>query len=217
MILESPIGQNQGHATPLRAVQPIDVIDATLLRGVLEGEHEAFRELFRRYGASALSLAYRLVRNKEMAEDATQEAFLSVWGTPWAYRAELGSVRAWLMATVHHRAVDKIRREEAHSRRRGPAQDREVRDLASEVAEILDLPAERAAVRAALVALPPAQREVLEMMYFGHMRRLESRSNSARPWERSRAGRCSARVDFARPLLPSWTWRAPDLSSLRRD
>ena len=46
-----------------------------------------------------------------------QEAFLAVWKDPTAYDGERGSVKSWLMGMVHHRAVDLVRREEAHRRR----------------------------------------------------------------------------------------------------
>ena len=42
---------------------------------------------------------------------------MALWRDPMAFREERGSFRAWLMATVHHRAVDAVRREEAQRRR----------------------------------------------------------------------------------------------------
>ena len=85
------------------------------------------------------------------------------------YDAARGSVRAWLMSTVHHRAVDLVRREEAQRRRAeeavampGPPPE----DPGEVVVEELGLPQERAAVRNALEDLPAEQRQVIELMYF---------------------------------------------------
>ena len=48
-----------------------------------------------------------MLRQPALAEETVQEAFLSVWRNPGGYDAGRGSVRAWLMSTVHHRAVDE--------------------------------------------------------------------------------------------------------------
>ena len=98
-----------------------------------------------------------------------QEAFLAVWRHPDGYDAERGSVKSWLMGMVHHRAVDLVRREEAHRRRSDDAITNTSvpePDPAQQVADQIDLPQERAAVRNALEELPTEQRQVVELMYF---------------------------------------------------
>src|SRR4029453_14707550 len=99
-----------------------------------------------------------------------QAAFLSVWRHPAGYTPERGSVRSWLLSTVHNRAVDLIRREEAHRRRADDAMAKAGPgglDPAEQVVEEIGLPEERAAVRRAIDALPADQRQVIELMYFG--------------------------------------------------
>ena len=58
-------------------------------------------------------------------EEIVQEAFLAFWRNPGGYEEDRGSVRAWLMSTVHHRAVDAVRREEAQRRRTQESQAEE--------------------------------------------------------------------------------------------
>jgi RNA polymerase sigma-70 factor (ECF subfamily) len=96
--------------------------------------------------------------------------FLSVWRDPHAYDRSRGSFSSWLMAMVHHKAVDAVRREESQRRRQGLAEDdlalqeplssRDVEDEAwsRSVAE---------RVRSALGDLPEAQREALTLAYYG--------------------------------------------------
>lgn len=155
-----------------RTADPGDERDRDLIRRIGLGDQEAFRGLFRRYSGQALALAHRVLRQSALAEETVQEAFLSVWRNPTGYDARRGSVRAWLMSTVHHRAVDQVRREEAQRRRAEEAVadlDVDGGDPAETVVDEVGLPAEREAVRRALEDLPAEQRRVIELMYFGGM------------------------------------------------
>jgi len=142
--------------------------DRDLVLRLGEGDEEAFRDLFRRYGGVAKALATRIVRQPFLAEEIVQEAFLALWRRPDSYRADRGSVRGFLLATVHHRAVDHIRREEAQRRRAEEADTADLiaPDVGEAVTDAAALEAERTKVRAALVGLPAEQRRVLEMMYY---------------------------------------------------
>ena len=144
--------------------------DRELVQQIGRGDEDAFRGLFGRYAPSAMALARRVARQPFLAEEIVQEAFLAVWRNPSGYDQQRGSVRAWLMGMVHHRAVDAVRREESQRRRveESMVSDPVVSpDLADDVADQVDLPDERKAVRAALDGLPADQREVIELMYFG--------------------------------------------------
>jgi RNA polymerase sigma-70 factor (ECF subfamily) len=145
-----------------------DARDHELVRRVKAGDEGAFRDLFRRYGPMANGLAVRMVRHPFVAEEIVQEAFLSLWRDPAAYREDRGTFRSWLMSTVHHRAVDAIRREEAQRRRSREAQlvDLVLEDIGQSVVEEAHAAGSRARVRAALQDIPAEQRQVLLMMYF---------------------------------------------------
>jgi RNA polymerase sigma-70 factor, ECF subfamily len=149
---------------------PVDDEDRELVDGVRARDEASFRALFGRYAPTALSLARRVVGQPFLAEEIVQEAFLAVWRNPDAYDADRGSVRSWLMGTVHHRAVDAVRREQSQRRRAMDARGADlvvVPDPADDVLDELGLPEERKAVRAALDDLPEEQRRVIELMYFG--------------------------------------------------
>jgi RNA polymerase sigma factor (sigma-70 family) len=144
-----------------------DARDRELLHRIGRGDDEAFRSLFGRYSPTARALALRILRQPFLADETVQEAFLSLWRHPERYDAGRGSVRAWLMSTVHHRAVDVVRREEAHRRRADVVlAEPPPEDPADRVVEALGLPEERAAVRRALEGLSPEQRQVIDLMYF---------------------------------------------------
>jgi RNA polymerase sigma factor (sigma-70 family) len=153
----------------VRPVEMTDARDRDLLRRIALGDRESFRRLFARYAPTAMALARRVVRQAHLAEETVQEAFLAVWKKPGGYDPELGSVRAWLMSTVHHRAVDAVRREQAQRRRSDEAMLDAATveyDHAEAVVEEIGLPEEREAVRQAMGSLPAEQRRVIELMYF---------------------------------------------------
>jgi RNA polymerase sigma factor (sigma-70 family) len=160
--------QNRGDG--VAAVDLTEARDRELVRAIGRGNEEAFRELFRRYAPSAMAVARRVVGQPYLAEEAVQEGFLALWRNPSAYEEMRGSVKAWLMATVHNRAVDLVRREETQRRRAENAGPDDtvviLDDPAEKVIDEIGLPDERKAVRAALEELPPEQRQVIELMYF---------------------------------------------------
>jgi RNA polymerase sigma-70 factor (ECF subfamily) len=144
--------------------------DRDLIKWIASRDEAAFRRLFRRYAPTALGLATRIVRQPHIAEETVQEAFLSVWRNPGAFDSSRGSVRSWLMTTVHNRAVDAVRREEAQRRRADEAAadpDLGPLDPGHTVVEEIGLFQQRLAVREALEKLPAEQRQVIELMYFG--------------------------------------------------
>jgi RNA polymerase sigma-70 factor (ECF subfamily) len=105
-----------------------------------------------------------------MAEDVLQDVFLSVWRDPHAYDDARGSFASWLLAVVHHKAVDAVRREESQRRRTALAEE----DLAlSEPVSARDMDEEvwsrvvAEQVRGALGSLSAPQREALTLAYYG--------------------------------------------------
>ena len=140
--------------------------DEALVALVARGDEGALAELYDRVGRIAFGLAFRVLRDDRLAEDAVQEAFLGVWRTAAGFRAERAKASTWILTLVHRRAVDLVRREE---RRRADALDDEARDAAAspsaEDAAWLGLERER--VQGALRQLPDAQREAIELAYYG--------------------------------------------------
>jgi RNA polymerase sigma-70 factor (ECF subfamily) len=144
--------------------------DAELLRRVSAGDRSAVDDLYQRFRRPAFALARRVLGDDALAEDVLQDVFLSVWRDSSGFDLARGSVSAWLLTLVHHRAVDAVRREESHRRRQTRAED----DLAlaapnraDDVEEQAEAGVAAARVRTALGALPQAQREALTLAYYG--------------------------------------------------
>ena len=141
---------------------PADPIDV----GVA-GSHD---ELVAAWTPRALALARRILGDHALAEDVVQEAFLAYWKNPAAFDAGRGSFGPWLLALVHHKAVDAVRREESQRRRIDAAGESAIgtdagatRDVADEVSERLG----GLQVRRALEKLSAGQREAIVLAYWG--------------------------------------------------
>jgi RNA polymerase sigma-70 factor, ECF subfamily len=142
--------------------------DEELMHLVQGGDPRAFELLFERHGGAAFSLAYRMVGDRTNAQDVSQEAFLSIWRSKMRYQPDRGSVRTWILGIVHHRAIDALRRNLVHDRRRGSSEGMEERFEAPEQTDVEVARREDARnVKAALETLPPDQCRVIELAYFG--------------------------------------------------
>jgi RNA polymerase sigma factor (sigma-70 family) len=90
--------------------------DGRLRDRLVFGDEDAFSEVWERYNVLVHTIAVRVTRDDDAAEDVAQEVFLSFWQRPFAYDPAKGSLRGWLAMIAHRRAVDLVRREEAHRR-----------------------------------------------------------------------------------------------------
>jgi RNA polymerase sigma-70 factor, ECF subfamily len=117
--------------------------DKDLISQVGQGDAQAFTMLYERHSRAAYSLAYRMMGEKQAAEDLLQEAFLKLWRGAASYRAERGSVRAWLLSIVHNSERDQVR----EALKTLPSEQSKALELAYfsgythvEIAEVHDLP-----------------------------------------------------------------------------
>jgi RNA polymerase sigma-70 factor, ECF subfamily len=140
--------------------------DEALVALVARSDDGALAELYDRHGRVAYGLAFRILRDRSLAEDAVQEGFLAVWRTAARFIPERAKASTWILTLVHRRAVDLVRREE---RRRAEPLETVAAEQAGGQApdEGAWAALERERVRQALAALPDQQREALELAYFG--------------------------------------------------
>lgn len=153
----------------MRAPDNIESLaDEDLMALAQSGDPRAFELIYDRHGSPAFSLAYRIAGDRNVAEDIAQEAFLSIWRTRVRYDAKRASVRTWILGIVHHRAIDVLRRNQVHDRRRSSAEGIEERHEAAELTEVEAARREESrTVRRALTTLPPEQTRVIELAYYG--------------------------------------------------
>jgi RNA polymerase sigma-70 factor (ECF subfamily) len=156
-------------STPVRRPEDADG-DAEILRRIRAGDRTAVDDLYGRFRRPAFALARRILGDDVLAEDVLQEVFLGVWRDPSAYQGGRGSVASWLLAVVHHKAVDAVRREESQRRRQALAEEELVLTEPVAARDVEDDVWTRVVsqqVRAALGGLSAPQREALTLAYYG--------------------------------------------------
>ncbi len=165
----------------LRVTSPADEADRAVLVRLADGELDALGDLYDRYKTMAYSIAYRITNDATLAEDVVQEAFLGAWRNAARYVEGRGSVKTWLLAIVHHRAIDAVRRRrpttELPDVELPPPDAFRLPDVWAEVAAGLDA----ATVQDALLTLSDVQREAIELAYFNGLTQQEIADQTATP------------------------------------
>ncbi len=139
--------------------------DAQLVTAIARFSEVALAEVYRRHGGAVFGLAKRVMGNATEAEDVTQEVFLRLWNQPDRFDAARGSLRSFLLAQSHGRAVDAIR--SSNSRRQREAREafdtaRGSYDIQHEVWDL----AVADQVSTAMGTLPDEERRAIELAYF---------------------------------------------------
>jgi RNA polymerase sigma-70 factor (ECF subfamily) len=147
----------------VRPTSALQLTDAVLMRKVQAGERHALGELYGRFAGRAYRTAFSACHDPDCAQDAVQDAFISMWSSRATYKPACGSVVGWAMTIVYHRATYLARhRSVAAGLDDGVArlEDQPARD---------DVPADFAAraeterLADHLAQLPSAQREVIRL------------------------------------------------------
>ncbi len=85
--------------------------DQEVVEWARQGHERAYRELVRRYQRPVFSLIYRMVRDRERAEDLAQETFVKVLNALDSYRSEY-KFSSWIFKIANNAAIDQLRRKE---------------------------------------------------------------------------------------------------------
>ena len=158
--------------------EPAQLSDEALVEAVARADEDALGDLYDRFGKVAYGLAFRILQDAALAEDAVQEAFLQIWRSAGSYEPERAKASTWLLTFVHRRAVDLVRREER--RRTSPAESAPEPTSAGPD-ETVVARSRGEIVRTALKTLPPEQREAIELAYYGGLTQSELAEKLGQP------------------------------------
>jgi RNA polymerase sigma-70 factor, ECF subfamily len=135
--------------------------DERLLERIADGDHDAFEILYRRYARPVLALANRRLGDAGRAEDALQEAFVSVWRSASTYRPERGAATTWLYTVARNAIADRGRR-----RQEPPAEPSDQPASEAGPDELAEREWLRWRVHSALERLDEKERELIVLAYW---------------------------------------------------
>lgn len=170
-------------ATPLPRTDTPD--DYVLIAAIAEGDSSALEALYDRYSSVVYRMALRMLKNRELAEEVVQEVFWRVWRRSASFDVERGRVAQWLFGIAHNLCIDELRRMRARPTQIYEDVDHPViQQLADEQTDVPEAAwtfEQQRVIRDALDHLPEAQRQAVELAYFGGLSHQEIATKLNRP------------------------------------
>ena len=152
--------------------------DEELASLVKEGDVRAFELLYDRYSARALRVARAITGDRALAEEAVQEAFVSIWRRAGRYDPRSGTFPAWALSVVRYRAIDLVRSRRSHAPE--DALDALMDDRVDTEATV-EQRLETTRIRRQLAQLPRPQRELIVLAFFGGLSHAELAAHLSLP------------------------------------
>ncbi len=155
--------------------------DEDLMLRIQADDTPAFEELYHRHSARAFGLARFICGGSHRAEEAMQEGFVSVWRSRDSYDPVRGGAKTWVLAVIRNRSLDIMRQGGRDDRRLASEAQLEYLQAPESVAAAAEKRDKGGRLRASLRDLPPLQREVIALAYFGGLTHTEIASRLELP------------------------------------
>ena len=153
---------------------------ATLVQSIAAGDQLALHALYERAHRPVFTLIMRITANRETAEELTVDVFHDVWRRAARYDATNGTVLGWIMNQARSRAIDRMRFESRKKRSHGG--DLELQpEVAADPHDVIELRDQHEALREALAALTPDERQAIETTFFAGLTHAEAASRLKQP------------------------------------
>jgi RNA polymerase sigma-70 factor, ECF subfamily len=153
---------------------------AALVHLVAAGDQLALHALYERAHRLVFTLIMRITANRETAEELTIDVFHDVWRHASRYDAANGTVLAWIMNQARSRAIDRLRFESRQKRKLCDDMQPMV-EAAADPRDVIELREQGEALRGALVALTPGERQAIEMTFFAGLTHAEAAARLDQP------------------------------------
>lgn len=180
------------HEPTLRAALPVMAHDAQLaahnalcsglLAAIVRQDEPALAALYDATIGRVYSLALRITRKPEAAEEVVADVYLQVWRKAATYDAARGRALTWLLTICHSRALDQLRRKDEADAHPDPDTLRpDLADGGNDPLDILQALENQSAIYSALQTLNPIQRQLIALAFFKGLSHQETADQSGLP------------------------------------
>lgn len=160
----------------MEQVKPDTDLEVFLMQRTGQGDRGSFQQLYERFSGVLFSTALNVLNNQEAAEDVLQDVFIAIWEKAPLYDSVRGKPLTWAVTLTRYKAIDRLRSQ----RRKGLLHERieqeskifEANTGSSSLDEV-DAAEKSRIVRQAILHLSTAQREAIEMAFFGGLTQAE--------------------------------------------
>jgi RNA polymerase sigma-70 factor (ECF subfamily) len=169
-----PGGSSTGAAARFDRITPVSGL-AGLVEQMAQGRQEALASLYDETSSMLNGLLLRILERPEDAEEVLLDVYMKAWKYAARYTDKRGSVQAWLMIMARNAAIDRIRQKRAQPKTLSfePESTPEPESAEASPEEQTAERERRRRVQLVLRELPPEQREVVELAFFGGLTHAE--------------------------------------------
>lgn len=132
---------------------------------IQHGDQDCFRTLYYKYQKLVFNMALTIIRDRDTAEEVTQDIFMAIWQQPDKWNPQKGRLTTWLLSITRYTAIDRLR----HEKRRPPLLESPLENVSHLLVERHAPALSRADIRllqGLLNQLPSAQQTVITLAYF---------------------------------------------------
>jgi RNA polymerase sigma-70 factor (ECF subfamily) len=156
--------------TPTTGPEALDLTDERVMEMIQGRDPEAIGILHDRYARLIKAVIMKILHNEAESDDLLQEVFIETWNRAGGYDPEKGKALSWIVTMARRRAIDRLRSREAYCRmedRLLAETHRNPEDSFSHVEEDVEHAEMRVHLQRVMAELPPAQRQVIDLAYYG--------------------------------------------------
>ena len=170
-----------GYVRVTPAIAERDQQLATLLSQCGLGNRTAFKALYESTNAKLFAVSLRIVRERHIAEEVLQDAFVNIWNNASRYAVQQSAPLTWMTAIVRNRSLDIVRRPRAEVADEDDWHALNMEDESSGPDELLTESRDRARVERCFETLDAEQKQSIALAFYQGLSHSEVANHLKRP------------------------------------